>query len=388
MTPAARLQAAAEILDLILDGAPAEKTLTGWARRSRFAGSKDRAAIRDHVFEALRCRRSFAALGGAETGRGLMIGALRAGGQEPEDFFTGQGHAPAPLSEAEQNTRPPNQAEAMNLPDWLIPLFQDSLQDKAQAVCDTLQHRAPVMLRVNLRKATRDQAIARLSQEDIAAHVAEISPTALIVTEGARKVSQSSVFKDGWIELQDGGSQALIDRVPLRDGHNILDYCAGGGGKTLAMAGRVQGKFCAYDANPGRLKDLPNRAKRAGVSVRLLESAQLKTQAPYDVVLCDVPCSGSGSWRRSPEGKWALTPKGLADLNATQSDILDKTQQLVADSGALIYATCSVLSSENQNQIAAFQTRNPGWTLVRQQAWLPGPQNDGFYAACLTRNAE
>jgi 16S rRNA (cytosine967-C5)-methyltransferase len=388
MTPAARLQAAAEILDLILDGAPAEKALTGWARRSRFAGSKDRAAVRDHVFDALRCRRSFAALGGAETGRGLMIGALRTAGQDPDTLFTGEGHAPAPLSAAEQLVRPPDEAEATNLPDWLIPVFQDSLGDSALDVATTLQHRAPVMLRVNLRKTTRAQAVQDLANEGIAAQPAEISPTALIVTEGARKINNSTPYRDGLVELQDGGSQALVDRLALHDGQRILDYCAGGGGKTLAMAGRVQADFYAHDANTRRLKDLPDRARRAGVTVRVLASKEVQAKAPFDVVLCDVPCSGSGAWRRSPEGKWRLSSKDLQDLNAVQDEILDKAQALVAPQGALVYATCSVLKAENQRRITAFLDKNPGWKLDWQQNWLPSGESDGFYAASLTRIAE
>jgi 16S rRNA (cytosine967-C5)-methyltransferase len=388
MTPAARLQAAAELLDQILDGTPAEKALTGWARRSRFAGSKDRAAIRDHVFGALRCLRSYAALGGVRTGRGLMIGALRAEGQDPAELFTGEGHAPAPLTGPELTPRSPDDAEAMNLPDWLIPLFQDSLGDQAAAVAQTLQSRAPVMLRVNLRKGTRDQAIRALAAEDIAAVPAQISDTALIVTEGARKVNNAQAYRAGLVELQDGGSLALVDKLGLETGQRVLDYCAGGGGKTLAMAGRIQGKFCAHDANPRRLKDLPERARRAGVRVQLLEGAHLPKQAPFDIVLCDAPCSGSGSWRRSPEGKWALTPQSLAELNGIQDDILDKSQGLVGPSGQLVYATCSVLRAENEDRIAAFVSRHPEWKIAGQHSWLPGPECDGFFAASLTKIAD
>ncbi|MGH1354921.1 MAG: RsmB/NOP family class I SAM-dependent RNA methyltransferase [Thalassovita sp.] len=388
MTPAARLQAAAELLDQILDGAPAEKVLTGWARRSRYAGSKDRAAIRDHVFDALRCRRSYAALGGVETGRGLMVGAVRAADQDPAEFFTGEGHAPAPLTEAEQSSHLPTDDEAMNLPDWVITEFKDSLGDHATDVAMTLQHRAPVMLRVNLRKTSRDQAIALLADEAIVAEPAAISDTALIVTQGPRKINNSAPYREGLVELQDGGSQALVDRMALQDGLSVLDYCAGGGGKTLAMAGRIKGRFYAHDANPRRLKDLPDRAKRAGVSVKLLEPSELSRHAPFDVVLCDAPCSGSGSWRRSPESKWSLTPQGLADLNATQDEILDTSQSLVGPGGSLVYATCSVLLVENQHRVAAFLEQHPTWRLSWQQDWMPGLQNDGFFAACLTRIAE
>lgn len=388
MTPAARLQAAAELLDLILDGTPAEKALTGWARRSRFAGSKDRAAIRDHVFDALRCRRSFAALGGRLTGRGLMIGMVRANGQDPADLYTGEGHAPAPLTAEELVIEGPLADDALNLPDWLIPQFLDSLGDQAHPVAEVLQQRAPVMLRVNLRKATVEQAIIRLADEGVHAQRAGISDTALIVHEGARKINNSTPYREGLVELQDGGSQALVDRMSLRDGQTVLDYCAGGGGKTLAMAGRAAALFYAHDANPRRLKDLPGRAERAGVVVKELETAQLGSKAPYDLVLCDAPCSGSGSWRRSPEGKWLLSALALAELNAVQDEILDQAQLLVGEKGTLVYATCSVLSVENQGRISTFLGRHPQWSLDWEQSWLPGAECDGFYAACLTRKPD
>ena len=389
MTPAARLQAAAELLDQILDGAPAEKALTGWARRSRFAGSKDRAAIRDHVFDALRCRRSFAALGGSETGRGMMIGALRAADQDTGAFFTGEGHAPAPLTPQEiAAQRNPAGNEALDLPDWIVPLFRDSLGDRLEEVAHALRHRAPVMLRANLRKTDRTEATARLAQDGILAVPAAISETALIVKDGARRINNSVAYREGLVELQDGGSQALVDRLPLEDGQRVLDYCAGGGGKTLAMAGRVDSRFSAHDANPRRLKDLPERANRAGVAVKLLATDKAQSSGPFDLVLCDVPCSGSGSWRRAPEGKWALTTSGLDQLIAIQDDILDQTQSLVGGGGCLAYATCSVLDVENKDRIAAFLKRHPGWQLDWSQNWLPGAETDGFFAACLTRKVE
>ena len=153
MTPAARVQAAIDILDDILAGTPAEKALTGWARRSRFAGSKDRAAIRDHVFDALRRKRSYAAWGGAETGRGLMLGAVRAKGDDPAELFTGQGHAPLPVQPQETGRPPRSDAERLDIPDWLWPILVRSLGEESEAAAMALQRRAPVHLRVNLRKA-------------------------------------------------------------------------------------------------------------------------------------------------------------------------------------------------------------------------------------------
>ncbi|MDX1742537.1 MAG: RsmB/NOP family class I SAM-dependent RNA methyltransferase, partial [Ruegeria sp.] len=169
MTPAARIQASIEILDEILAGNPVEKSLTNWARRSRFAGSKDRAAIRDHVFSAIRCKRSYAALGGSETGRGLMIGAVRAAAGRLDDLFSGARHAPSIVSEAEVGRDFKTDAERFDIPEWLWPRFQSSLGNQTVSVAQALQHRAPVHLRVNLIKTDVSTAIAALAAEDITA---------------------------------------------------------------------------------------------------------------------------------------------------------------------------------------------------------------------------
>jgi 16S rRNA (cytosine967-C5)-methyltransferase len=194
-------------------------------------------------------------------------------------------------------------------------------------------------------------------------------------------VAQSAAYRDGLVELQDAASQAVTEALPLRDGMRVLDYCAGGGGKTLAMAARVQADFTAHDANPGRLTDLPARADRAGVHVTLSE----EPQGLYDLVLCDVPCSGSGSWRRAPEGKWLLTEAGLAQLTRTQDAILDQVTDRVAPQGTLAYVTCSLLRRENEDRAAAFLARHPDWQMAEDRRWTPGEDGDGFYLARFTR---
>ncbi|MBY6138262.1 RsmB/NOP family class I SAM-dependent RNA methyltransferase [Leisingera daeponensis] len=386
MTPAARLQAAIEILDQVLAGDPAEKALTSWGRRSRFAGSKDRVAVRDHVFDAVRCMRSHAALGGSRTGRGLILGALREAGQDAEEFFTGQGHAPAPLSDAERAfPEPPEGAEALDIPDWLWPEFRGSLGDQAEAAALALRSRAPVHLRVNAARGTPEKAVKALAAEGIAAQPHPAAETALEVTEGARKLRNSKPYQDGLVELQDAASQAVTEQLPLQGGMKVLDYCAGGGGKTLAMAARAGIQCFAHDADPKRMKDLPERAARAGAKVALLPAADLASSAPFDLVLCDVPCSGSGSWRRAPEGKWNLTPGRLAGLQRIQAEILRKAARLTAPEGVLAYATCSMLDGENIEQVRRFTDENPEWELTGQKRWQVQDGTDGFYVAVLTR---
>lgn len=391
MTPAARIETASILLDQILEGAAAEKTLTTWARKNRFAGSKDRAAVRDHVFTALRCKRSFAAYGGAATGRGLMIGELRAAGIDPDTMYTGVGYGPAPLSDAERDAghAPEELGERLDLPDWLIPQFEDSLGEKAEENALALRHRAPVFLRVNTIKNNLEHAVSELSSCEIDAQPHDLSPTALELTKNARRVANSDPYLDGMVELQDGASQAVVDQIPLRDGLRLLDYCAGGGGKTLAIAARAavfdNVTVFAHDGNPARLKDLGDRAARARAKITILSADQLAENGPFDVVLCDVPCSGSGAWRRAPEGKWTLTTDRLEALNNLQDEILDEAQSLVAPEGLFAYATCSLLRAENQARISAFLERNLDWKETRHHQWLLGDGGDGFFTSHLQR---
>lgn len=384
MTPAARVAAAITLLDPILAGDNAERVLTTWGRSNRFAGSGDRAALRDLVYDALRCRRSYAALGGGDTGRGLMLGALRAAGTDPATLFTGVGHAPSVLSPSDTGT-PPTADQALDLPEWLLPELGRSLGPDLGAVAAALRQRAPVFLRVNLARSDLDGAIAALAADGITATPHPLADTALEVTAGARKIQTGQAYLSGLVELQDAASQAVVEALPLSGGMRVLDHCAGGGGKTLAMAARAKLLLHAHDANPSRMRDLPDRAARAGAKVTL--TAAPEATAPYDLILADVPCSGSGSWRRDPQGKWTLTPDRLAQIGALQDSILDRIAPMVAPGGVLAYATCSLLTLENEDRIAGFQARHPGWRLDRTLRFSPLSGGDGFFLAQLTRFA-
>lgn len=387
MTPAARVQTAAECLDAILAGAPAEQVLTRWARGARFAGSKDRAAVRDHVYDVLRRRRSALPNGMAETGRALMIGLLAQDGADLGALFDGRPYGPAPLSEAEQAALAsmPEASEAIDLPDWIVPRLQDALGKAFAANMDAMRHRAPVVLRANLRKATREKAAALLQKDGVETRPSALAETALEVTEGARRVAQGAAYNDGLVELQDASSQAAIALLNIPEGGRVLDYCAGGGGKTLAMAGRAQAQFFAHDIDTRRMRDLPVRAKRAGVSVTCLDKAGVRANAPYDLVFCDVPCSGSGTWRRTPDAKWRFCEDDLRALLPVQAKILEDAEGLVAPSGRLVYATCSLLPEENVDQITGFLERHPEWSLEMSRQWSLADGCDGFFVAQLMR---
>ena len=388
MTPAARIAAAIDVLDEVLAGRPAEQVLTNWGRSHRFAGSGDRAAIRDHVFGALRCRRSLSWLGGAETGRGMMIGALRRDGVDPATMFTGDRFAPAPLTEgelAEQAIEDAPRAVRLDCPDWLLPEFDASLGSKADAVLQALRTRAPVFLRVNIRKTSVPEAIADLRSTGIEVAVHPLANTALEVTANPRRVQSSAAYADGRVELQDAASQSVTTSIPLRKGMKVLDFCAGGGGKTLALAAREEIAVTAHDIDRQRMRDLPARAARAGVDVTIAGDATELQPGGYDLVLCDAPCSGSGAWRRSPEAKWQLTRERLNDLVRLQSEILDTAHTLVAGGGVLAYVTCSLLHQENADQVDAFLARHPAWAKTDTRELTPLDGGDGFYLALLQR---
>lgn len=379
MTPSARLSAAIFVLDDILTGRPPEVALTAWGRASRFAGSGDRHAVRDLVFDALRCKRSFAALGGAMTGRGLILGGLRAKGADIDAMFTGLGHAPAVIDVADQ-PRQASYLERLDCQDWLAQPLQDSLGADFATTLQALQSRAPIYLRVNELRGDIKFAREELARDGIETQLTQIAKNALQVIEGERKIHNSLAYQSGLVELQDASSQAVIEALDLKPNSRILDYCAGGGGKTLGLA--CFGPVDAHDAAPARMRDLPDRAARAGAVVRIID----QPKGPYDLILVDAPCSGSGSWRRDPAGKWALTAARLTDLIQIQAEILDKTAGLLASDGVLAYATCSLLAPENEQQITAFLARHPQFSVTQQRRFSPLSGGDGFFLALLTQN--
>lgn len=375
MTPAARVSAAISVLDQVLAGDPAEQALLRWSRGARYAGSGDRAAVRDLVFDALRRRNSLAARGGGLTGRGLMIGLCH----DHAAIFTGEAHAPAPLTASEAAFQG---GTADDLPDWLRPLWDASLGPDAEQIAQMMGQRAPVWLRVNPRRGTRADAIAALRDDGVTVEGDPRLETALCVTDGARRIAAGRAYRDGLVELQDLSPQLACAALPLVTGARVLDLCAGGGGKALALAARDAGlRIVAHDIDPARMRDLPSRAARAGVQVELAR----QPKGRFDLVLGDVPCSGSGTWRRTPDAKWRLTQAGLDRLIATQSAILDQAAALVAPGGHLAYMTCSLLSPENEGQIAPFLDRHPEFSLDFSRRWTPVTASDGFFMAVMRR---
>lgn len=386
-----RVQAAIDILDEWLAGSePAERLLAGWGRRHRFAGSGDRRAIGDLVYDALRKRRSAQWISGAatETGRSLILGTIGESGRDPGELFDGSQHGPAPLTADERATLR-ELAEApfvirFDIPDFLEPHMRDL--DAASLVPS--RARAPLDLRVNRLKTDVETATGVLASAGIEASGAALDPDCLRLGRGAHKVGGSDAYRDGLVEIQDAASQAAARFAGASPGERVLDFCAGGGGKSLAFAAHMagEGEILAHDVSSARLDQIPPRAGRAGARITLVEPGTCARLAgSCDLVFVDAPCSGSGGWRRNPEAKWRLTEDGLSRLTELQTSVLGEASCAVAPGGRLVYATCSLLDVENMQILRRFLDAKVGFELEEMVRWTDLHEGDGFFCARLRK---
>lgn len=392
MRPDARVQSAIEILDRWQSGETGlDRVLVHWARSNRYAGSGDRAAIADLVYGCVRRLRSSLWVAGQDwpgTGRAAMLGYLTQTGADTGALFSGARHAPEPLTDAERGAvREPEGAPRpvrLDFPDWL----EEHLSDVSDASLDALRNRAAVDLRVNTLKADPATVLAALAEEGIGTELVPDAPLALRVTDGERRVARSRAYLDGLAEIQDAGSQRLAALARPQPGDLVIDLCAGGGGKALAMAAASDNaaRILAHDISAARLAPLPERAERAGARIECIgakDLADLSDKA--DVVFIDAPCSGSGAWRRNPDAKWRLTPERLAQLCTVQQDLLRQGVSLCKPTGRLIYGTCSILNAENAEAISRFSSDHPEWTTCDELRVSPGGGTDGFFGTALCR---
>jgi 16S rRNA (cytosine967-C5)-methyltransferase len=368
-------------------------------RARRFIGSGDRRAVSDRVWRVLRSYRRLSWwLHDRPTPRLLAAASLLLDG-ETLAAFSGGRFAPAPLAPAEQaalrrlggrSLDHPSMPDAVRLevPDWLLPRIP-------AAELRALLEPAPLDLRVNLLKATRDEARAALAAEGLDAAPTPHSPWGLRIA-GRRQVTTGAAFRAGLVEIQDEGSQLVAALVDARPGMRIADLCAGAGGKTLALAMMMQnrGQLVACDISAARLDGAVRRLRRAGVhnvERHLLEPGDkwAKRRArSFDRVLVDAPCTGTGTWRRNPDARLRLTEADLAELLPKQSAILDQAAPLVRTGGRLVYATCSLLFEENEAQVTAFLARHPHFIQGEVLSLTPARHGtDGFFAAVLERRA-
>lgn len=355
MTPAARLQAAAEILDEAIaatrdQGPPADAVVTRYFKQRRYAGSKDRRAVRELVFRAIRRSAERPA-----SGRAAILGLVA---DEPELLaLFGQPRGPELLADDEMGTA----AAAGIVPLWLVPELSPLVGEEELPV---LLERAPLDLRVNIARSSREALLPQFPD----AELTPFSPWGIRLPTD-RRVDDDPAFAAGLVEVQDEGSQLIALACEVQGGERALDLCAGAGGKALALAAAApEATILATDSNRSRLSKLPERAARAGtrIETRLLSPPhELDALADWrgvaDVVLVDAPCSGSGTWRRNPEGRWRLTPERLDRLVDAQQRLLDIACELVRPGGRLIYAVCSLLSREGAGQIDRFRKRHSSW---------------------------
>ena len=367
MTPAARLQAAIEILDEVIvsvreDGPPADSIVTRYFKHRRYAGSKDRRAVRELVFRAIR--RSGER---PDNGRSALLGLVK---DEPAvlELF-GEPRGPEPIRGDEVG------AQASAVPEWLVPELSPLVGPDEWS---SLVERAPLDLRVNTARASRDDLLDQFG----GGAPTPMSPWGIRLPADTR-VDDHPAFKSGFVEVQDEGSQLIALACAADNGQRIVDLCAGAGGKSLALAAAMPGAaILATDSNRGRLSKLAPRAERAGATIETLllnppnelgQLADWRDQA--DVVLVDAPCSGSGTWRRNPEGRWRLTPIRLDRVIGVQERLLDIAAELVRPGGHLVYAVCSLLSREGAGQIERFLQRHSSW--ISEEAAIAGGRLDG-----------
>jgi 16S rRNA (cytosine967-C5)-methyltransferase len=447
VTPGARVQAAIEILDAIAAGrvgrgrSPADAVVNGYVRSRRYIGSKDRAALVSLVYAVLRHRAqldwwlAFAREGAARgrfsiDSRRRVIAALAIlEGWPLEEFdisFDGSKFRPAPFDQGERllttaligrSIEHPEQPESVryNTPDWLLPSLRARFGGDFVREMDALNTPAPVDLRVNTLKGDRDAARRILAAAGVTTNPGALSPVGLRV-EGRPNLPALAAFKDGLVEIQDEGSQLAALLVGAKPGMRVCDFCAGAGGKSLAMAAGManKGHVVACDVSGPRLASATKRLRRAGVhnvEQRHLENERdtwVKRHAgAFDRVLIDAPCSGTGTWRRNPDARWTLTPQDILELRALQARILGSAARLVKPGGRLAYVTCSLLPEENESQVEAFAAAAPEFTLIpmatiwkealgtappTSDAWLrlsPARHGtDGFFVAVFERQAK
>jgi 16S rRNA (cytosine967-C5)-methyltransferase len=365
-----RLAAAIEILNEVeTRHRPVSEALKGWGIANRFAGAGDRAAIGNLVYDALRRRASHAYAMGSDTSRALVLSvAVRDWGETAATLsaaFEADSHAPAALS-AEETARldadAPDHVRA-DLPEWVASRLAGTHDAGWVEEGRAMAGRPPLDLRVNTLKSTRERAIKSLAR--LVPETTAISPLGLRFPAGDRDARTPNVQADegylkGWFEVQDQGSQIVSLLAGAQPGEQVLDLCAGAGGKTLAMAAEMgnKGQIFAYDSDRHRLAPIYDRLKRNGVRNVQVRPPGADTLADLvgkmDCVVIDAPCTGSGTWRRRPDAKWKLTPEQVAQRVVEQTAILEEGARYVKPGGVLIYITCSILNEENEARIEHF----------------------------------
>lgn len=414
MIPSARIQAVIELLtDIIATPRPAD-TVTGlYFRARRFIGSKDRQAITTRLYRIMRQHHRLSwwvtRMGCEVNARTLTIASLMLDKEHSfnslNDSFSGQQYTPEPLTDEEKRLAEKLEGrelepEAMPLrektecPEWAFEPLQKALGADYEKEMRAMQAQAPLDLRVNILKTTRKEVLKQLLEDGVDAREGKISPLSIRVF-GRPPISQHFLYKEGFIEIQDEGSQMVAVLADARPGEQVADFCAGAGGKTLAMGASMnnKGRIVALDKLGGRLERAKERFRRAGL--HNIETRELTSERDkfvkrhvghFDLVLVDAPCTGTGTWRRDPDKRWRQLGPGLVTLVPLQKDILESAYRMVKPGGRLVYATCSLLPEENEMQVASFLAAHADFTLKDSMRLTPAKDDtDGFFAALMTR---
>lgn len=429
MTPAARIQAVIDLLaEVTANPRPADTLANFYFRSRRYIGSKDRAAINTRFYRIMReyyrlgwwIKRA----GGDVTPRTLAIAALIFDKEHnPASLplsFSGEKFAPEPLLAEEKKMAefltgkelsPADMPlrERTECPEWAFEPLQQAMGADFEKELSAMLNPAALDIRVNTIMTTREELLDALKEDGLDAHLGKISPWSIRIY-GRPPISQHPMFRDGYFEIQDEGSQMVALVADPKPGEQVVDFCAGAGGKTLAMGAMMKnkGRIIAMDVLGGRLLRAKERFRRAGlhnIETRALTSERDKYVkrhvGSFDLVLIDAPCTGVGTWRRDPDKRWRQLGPGLSSLMPLQESILDSASRMVKPGGRLVYATCSLLPEENENQIEKFLAANPEFSIKPIRDFLPDLKagdflkltpaqhdTDGFFAAVLTRKAK
>ncbi len=407
MTPGARLAATIELTDKIWTGrVPMDKQAADYFRPRRHVGAKDRAEVAERTYSLMRhnarldwwCTRLNVQGVRART---LLHSVLVEGAslKRVSDLFSGRGYDPEPLTDEERTWLATIEGQTINHPDMpeIVRLecpahaegfLRERFGDDFAAKMEEMLTPAPLDLRVNTVLTTKAIAKASLAKDGIETEDMKISPWGLRVL-GKVYLASSKAFAKGWVEIQDEGSQVIAMVCDALPGQQVMDYCAGGGGKTLALAAAMnnKGRVVAMDTSEDRLEKGKPRFRKAGIhniEVRPLSDEKQRTwfkrqKENFDCVLVDAPCSSSGTWRRNPDLRWRPYGPSLDELLATQAEILDRVVKTVKPGGKLVYATCSLNRAENEDQVAAFLERHPQFKLAESRA------HNGFFVARIIK---
>jgi 16S rRNA (cytosine967-C5)-methyltransferase len=405
MRDGGRIEAAIGVLtDIERRHRPARLALKGWGLDARYAGAKDRAFVSGLVMDVLRRRRSLAWMMDDGSDRAAVLGGLGFMWDWPLERIAAaaeETHGPGALTDLERArlAAPVDLAGASapvrgDYPDWLDPHLERVFGEERALEGAALATRAPLDLRVNTLKTDLARTLKALAPFN--PETTDLVPNAIRIgapqaSERAPAVETAPEFEKGWFEVQDLGSQWAAARAGDIKGKQVLDLCAGGGGKTLALAAAMAntGQLYAYDSDARRLTDTVRRAQRAGVRNLQVRSpihpdALAGLEGRMDVVFVDAPCTGSGTWRRHPDTKWRVTSEQLLRRTKEQDDVLNEASAYVKSGGSIIYVTCSLLSDENGDRIEHFITNHPGFVLAEEGRMTPHtPGTDGFYTATL-----